>query len=121
MKLTEQRNWLSETKKDLQSKELTAEMGASYLKSYAGIPIEQLENNAAYIQNWLERLKKYKKFIVYASSQAQKITNFILNISDEKELVLYEKPEKSNKSDEKERELKEMRKNIKKESIEKIR
>ncbi|MFZ4059198.1 MAG: zincin-like metallopeptidase domain-containing protein, partial [Ferruginibacter sp.] len=37
--------------------ELTAEMGASYLKSYAGIPIEQLENNASYIKSWLERLK----------------------------------------------------------------
>ena len=33
--------------------ELTAEMGASYLKSYAGIPIEQLKNNTAYIQGWL--------------------------------------------------------------------
>jgi len=35
---------------DYAIEELTAEMGASYLKSYAGIPIEQLENNAAYIQ-----------------------------------------------------------------------
>jgi antirestriction protein ArdC len=61
--------------------ELTAEMGASYLKSYAGIPIEQLENNAAYIQGWLERLKNDKRFIVHASAQAQKATDYILNIS----------------------------------------
>ncbi|MFA6924899.1 MAG: ArdC-like ssDNA-binding domain-containing protein [Bacteroidales bacterium] len=66
--------------------ELTAEMGASYLKSYANIPIEQLENNASYIQGWLERLKNDKKFIVYASSQAQKATDYILNISPEKEI-----------------------------------
>ena len=67
--------------------ELTAEMGASYLKSYAGIPIEQLENNVAYIQGWLERLKNDKRFIVHASTQAQKATDYILNIkNEEKEL-----------------------------------
>jgi len=62
--------------------ELTAEMGASYLKSYSGIPIEQLENNASYIQSWLEHLRKDKKFIVHASTQAQKATDYILNIHD---------------------------------------
>jgi len=72
--------------------ELTAEMGTSYLKSYAGIPIEELENNASYIQGWLERLKNDKKFIVHASSQAQKATDFILNIQN-KELELHEKTE----------------------------
>lgn len=60
--------------------ELTAEMGSCYLKSYAGIPIENLDNSAAYIQGWLEKLKKDKKFIVYASAQAQKATDFILNV-----------------------------------------
>ena len=71
--------------------ELTAEMGASYLKSYAGISIEHLENNAAYIQNWLERLRNDKKFIVHASSQAQKATDYILNIqNEERELDLRE-------------------------------
>lgn len=67
--------------------ELTAEMGASYLKSKAGIPIEQLDNNIAYIQNWLGKLKKDKKFIVYASSQAQRASDYILNeLNKEKEL-----------------------------------
>lgn len=51
----------------------------------------QLENNAAYIQIWLERLKNDKKFIVYASSQAQKATDYILNIkNEEKELNITE-------------------------------
>ena len=69
--------------------ELTAEIGASYLKSYAGIPIEQLENNAAYIHGWLERLRNDKKFIVHASAQAQKATDFILNVkNEERELDL---------------------------------
>jgi antirestriction protein ArdC len=77
-------------------------MGASYLKSYAGIPIEQLENNAAYIQSWLGRLKNDKRFIVNASSQAQKAMDYILNIkNEEKELIpdneYSEKPEKYDK------------------------
>ncbi len=71
--------------------ELTAEMGASYLKSHAGIPIEKLENNAAYIQSWLDRLKKDKRFIVHASAQAQRATDYILNIKpEEKELEVNE-------------------------------
>ncbi len=76
--------------KDYAVEELTAEMGASYLKSYAGIPIEQLENNASYIQVWLERLKNDKRFIVHASAQAQKATDYILNIRNERELDLSE-------------------------------
>jgi antirestriction protein ArdC len=67
--------------------ELTAEIGASYLKSYAGIPIETLENNAAYIEHWLGHLRNDKKFIIHASAQAQKATDYILNIKpDEKEI-----------------------------------
>jgi len=72
--------------------ELTAEMGASYLKSYAGIPIEQLENNASYIQSWLEHLRNDKKFIVYASSHAQKATDYIFNVQN-REIELHEERE----------------------------
>jgi antirestriction protein ArdC len=99
---------------DYAVEELTAEMGASYLKSYAGIPIEQLENNAAYIQGWLERLKNDKRFIVHASAQAQKATDYILNIYDEvKELGLSENcSEKSKKSEERNRELRQYRSKV---------
>jgi antirestriction protein ArdC len=84
---------------DYAIEELTAEMGASYLKSHAGIPIEKLENNAAYIQGWLERLRKDKKFIVYASAHAQKATDYILNIrNEEKELSLNGAKEDQEKS-----------------------
>ncbi len=92
--------------KDYSVEELTAEMGASYLKSYAGIPIEKLENNAAYIQHWLERLKKDQKCIVYASAQAQKATDFILNIKNEEKELEVQEPVKSV---EREKELVEMR------------
>ncbi len=85
---------------DYATEELTAEMGASYLKSYAGIPIEQLENNAAYINGWLERLKQDKRFVVYASAQAQRATDFILDIQPkEKEPERLEDPTIKNITD----------------------
>lgn len=65
--------------RDYAIEELTAEMGASYLKSYTGIPHQNFEDNIAYIQHWLEKLKKDKKFIVHASGQAQKAVDYILN------------------------------------------
>src|ERR1035437_711201 len=60
--------------------ELTAEMGACYLNSIAGIDNEGMDNNIAYIKTWLERLQNDKKFIFYASSNAQKAVDFILGI-----------------------------------------
>jgi antirestriction protein ArdC len=65
--------------RDYAIEELTAEMGASYLKSFTGIPHQNFEDNIAYIQHWLEKLKKDKKFIVHASGQAQKAVDYILN------------------------------------------
>jgi antirestriction protein ArdC len=58
--------------------ELTAEIGACYLKSFTGIAADRYYNNAAYIQGWLKKLRNDKKFIVYASAQAQKASDFIL-------------------------------------------
>ncbi|MCX6350638.1 MAG: zincin-like metallopeptidase domain-containing protein [Bacteroidetes bacterium] len=58
--------------------ELTAEIGSCYLNSFAGIALE-IKNSVGYIQHWLEKLKEDKRFIVYASSQAQKAVDFILN------------------------------------------
>jgi antirestriction protein ArdC len=63
--------------------ELIAEIGTCYLTSYAGIALNGLTNNVAYIQGWLDRLKKDKKFIVYASAHAQKAVDYILNIKRE--------------------------------------
>ncbi|MBI5538551.1 MAG: DUF1738 domain-containing protein [Bacteroidia bacterium] len=104
---------------DYAVEELTAEMGASYLKSFAGIPIEQLENNAAYIQGWLERLKKDKKFIVYASAQAQKATDYILNVrNEERELILEnDLTDSQKKIEERETEMWNTRKNVEKQIV----
>lgn len=78
------------------AEELTAEIGASFLKSQAGIPIEELENSTAYIKHWLEQLKNDKRFIVYASAQAQKAADYIMNIRHlEQEIDTPEEPKKS--------------------------
>ena len=104
---------------DYAIEELTAEMGASYLKSYAGIPIEQLKNNAAYIQGWLERLRKDKRFIVYASSQAQKATDFILNVrNEERDLDFSDQGEIQDKNADRERELQQKRETKKEKQVE---
>lgn len=60
--------------------ELTAEIGSCFLASHAGICANDLKNSVAYIQGWLQRLKEDKRFVIYASSQAQKATDYILNI-----------------------------------------
>ncbi|MBK7966599.1 MAG: hypothetical protein IPK10_15880 [Bacteroidetes bacterium] len=60
--------------------EIIAELGACYLKNHSGIETEPTKNNAAYIQNWLKVLKNDRKFIVYASSFAQKAVDYVLNV-----------------------------------------
>lgn len=57
--------------------ELVAEIGTCYLQSYVGVTSE-FEQSAAYIQEWLWRLKNDSRFIFSAASQAQKATDFIL-------------------------------------------
>ncbi|MBP7166582.1 MAG: DUF1738 domain-containing protein [Bacteroidia bacterium] len=59
--------------------ELTAQIGASFLSSLTGIAEKVEVNSAAYIQGWLKALKNDRKFIVVASSYAQKGVEYILN------------------------------------------
>mgnify|MGYP001214358879 CR=1 FL=1 len=67
--------------------ELTAEMGACFLKSHCGMNIDDLSNNAAYIQNWLEQLRNEKRFIIQAAARAQKAVEYILNEKVEEQLT----------------------------------
>ena len=60
--------------------ELTAEMGCCFLSSNCGITIDNFENNAAYIQSWMKKLKNDKRFVIYASGKAQQAVDFILKI-----------------------------------------
>lgn len=59
--------------------ELTAEMGASFLCNHSGIMDEGLlDNSAAYIKVWLDKLKSDKKLLIEAASKAQKAVSYIL-------------------------------------------
>jgi len=60
--------------------ELVAEIGACFLNSYCGIGIQNMDNNAAYIENWLTSLRNDKGFVIFASAQAQKAVDYILNV-----------------------------------------
>lgn len=59
--------------------ELVAEIGSANLMNIIGIETDKsFHNSAAYIQNWLSVLKNDVKFIVSASSKAEKAVDYIL-------------------------------------------
>ncbi len=58
--------------------ELVAELGASCLCGFCGIENVVIDNSAAYIKNWLAKLKDDRKLLVYAAAQAQKAADLIL-------------------------------------------
>ena len=60
--------------------ELIAEIGASYLCNISGIT-KTIENQSAYISNWLQVLQNDNRMILFASSAAQKSCDYILNHS----------------------------------------
>lgn len=64
---------------DYSKEELVAEITAAALVNHAGLETnDSFQNNAAYIQNWLQVLQNDKRFIVSASSKAEKAMNLIL-------------------------------------------
>jgi antirestriction protein ArdC len=60
--------------------ELVAEIGSCYLSSYAGIS-QTFDNSVAYINGWLSKLKHDKRFVIYASSYAQRAVDYVLHAS----------------------------------------
>lgn len=64
--------------------ELIAEMAAAMLCGIAGIENKTLKNSSAYIKGWSKKLKEDSKVIVQAAQQAQKVCDFILNVTYEK-------------------------------------
>jgi antirestriction protein ArdC len=51
--------------------ELVAEMGAAYLCAEAGISTAVIENQAAYVAGWLNKLRDDRKLLIHAAAQAQ--------------------------------------------------
>lgn len=61
--------------------ELVAEIGSAQLMNMVGIETtKSFRNSTAYIQSWLKVLRNDNKFIVSASSKAEKAVNYILGI-----------------------------------------
>lgn len=59
--------------------ELVAEIGSANLMNIIGIETNKsFRNSSAYIQGWLSKLQSDVKFIVSASSKAEKAVNYIL-------------------------------------------
>lgn len=63
--------------------ELVAEMGAAFLCGHAGIVERTVDNSAAYVANWLERLRGDVRLVVVAAAQAQRAADFILGRTGE--------------------------------------
>ena len=63
--------------------ELVAEMTASFLCAIAGINDKTVDNQAAYIKGWKEKIKADIKLVISASTQAQKASDYILNVKKE--------------------------------------
>ncbi len=63
--------------------ELIAEMTSCFLCGMAGINQAVIDNQAAYLKGWVEKIKgENVKMIVQAASEAQKISDWILNINE---------------------------------------
>src|ERR1019366_4579032 len=58
--------------------ELIAEIGAAFLCGQAEVAERTIDNSAAYVAEWLKRIKDDKKLIVHAAAQAQRAADFIL-------------------------------------------
>lgn len=69
---------------DYSKEELIAEIGSAFLMNHIGIETSKtFKNSAAYIQSWLKVLRNDNKFIVSASSKAEKAMKYILGINEE--------------------------------------
>lgn len=77
---SEPRLGFNERHRDYAACELIAEMSACFLATDLGIPQgAPLENHAAYLNGWLEKMKGDSSFIFKASTQASKTTDFLLS------------------------------------------
>ncbi|MCH7685712.1 MAG: peptidase, partial [Planctomycetes bacterium] len=62
--------------------ELVGEMSSCFVCSELGIPLtEGIGNHAAYLGHWLKALKNDPSFIFKASTQASKVSDYLLSFS----------------------------------------
>lgn len=67
--------------------ELVAECGAAFLCGHAGIVDHTIDNSAAYIANWVSKLKSEPRWIVDAAGKAAKASDLILGAAAKEEEV----------------------------------
>ncbi|MFH2144374.1 MAG: zincin-like metallopeptidase domain-containing protein [Bacteroidota bacterium] len=72
--------------KEYAFEELIAEINSAYMLAYLGFE-SRITNNVDYIDSWLSVMKNDKKFVIQACSQAQTVSDYILQLADIKELV----------------------------------
>ena len=70
--------------------ELIAEIGAAFLCGQAEIAERTIDNSAAYVAEWLKRMKDDKKLIVHAAAQAQRAADFVLGRKFEESEVAHD-------------------------------
>ena len=58
--------------------ELIAELGNAFLCATGGIANKVIDNQQAYINNWIDVFRKDKKILIQASRQAQRSTDYII-------------------------------------------
>jgi antirestriction protein ArdC len=61
---------------------LIAEIGAAMLCGSVGIENITIENQAAYIQNWIQTLQSDKRLILHAAGAAQKAADYVLKVNN---------------------------------------
>ena len=70
-------DWAPFGSADYSREELVAEMGAAFLDAEAGIEPDTLDDSAAYIANWLRKLRNDNRCVVHAAAQAQRAADYI--------------------------------------------
>lgn len=62
--------------------ELVAELGSAILSNETGIEQKVIDNQAAYINNWLEKLKDNQRLLINAAAKAGKAVDYLLENAD---------------------------------------
>jgi len=73
--------------KEYAFEELIAELNTAYINAFLGYE-NTITNNVAYIDSWLSIMKNDTKFIVSASAQAQKASDYIFEFAEAHQLEL---------------------------------
>lgn len=74
--------------KDYAREELVAELGAALIGNVLGFSSRILDNNAAYLDGWISKLKKQPKFIVSVLSDVNKAAKMVLEIVNKEKAQL---------------------------------